>query len=114
LPSPNLRLRMLRSVLVVLREWAMSIYSHRMGAGAPGSSLVLGGGFSLERTVASQGIRDKITSVANRLTSLNFHKFTLFLWTFLFASFLPTKNISFVAIPCPQYYIIFGISRFFY
>ncbi|WJX54374.1 hypothetical protein P8452_40263 [Trifolium repens] len=66
LPSPNLRLRMLRSVLVVLREWAMSIYSHRMGAGAPGSSLVLGGGFSLERTVASQGIRDKITSVANR------------------------------------------------
>ncbi|PNY16164.1 nuclear pore complex protein Nup155-like protein, partial [Trifolium pratense] len=66
LPSPNLRLRMLRSVLVVLREWAMSIYSHRMGTGAPGSSLLLGGGFSLERTVASQGIRDKITSVANR------------------------------------------------
>lgn len=45
----------------------MSVYSQRMGTGATGSSLILGGGgFSLERTVASQGIRDKITSVANR------------------------------------------------
>ncbi|MED6180531.1 hypothetical protein PIB30_011043 [Stylosanthes scabra] len=66
LPSPNLRLRMLRSVLVVLREWAMSVYSQRMGASAAGSSLILGSGFPLERTVVSQGIRDKITSAANR------------------------------------------------
>ncbi|RYR17778.1 hypothetical protein Ahy_B03g062459 [Arachis hypogaea] len=66
LPSPNLRLRMLRSVLVVLREWAMSVYSQRMGASASGSSLILGSGFPLERTVVSQGIRDKITSAANR------------------------------------------------
>ncbi|XP_057415824.1 nuclear pore complex protein NUP155 [Lotus japonicus] len=65
LPSPNLRLRLLRSVLVILREWATSVYSHRMGIGAS-PSRVLEGGFSLERTVASQGIRDKITSAANR------------------------------------------------
>lgn len=55
----------------------MSIYSHRMGTGATGSSIIIGGGFSLERTVASQGIRDKITSVANRLTSLYFYIFIL-------------------------------------
>jgi nuclear pore complex protein Nup155 len=54
----------------------MSIYSHRMGT-ATGSSIIIGGGFSLERTVASQGIRDKITSVANRLTSLYFYIFIL-------------------------------------
>ncbi|WVZ26524.1 hypothetical protein V8G54_005068 [Vigna mungo] len=67
LPSPSVRLRMLRSVLVVLREWAMSAYSQRMGSSAAGhSSLILGGGFSSERAIASQGIRDKITSAANR------------------------------------------------
>ncbi|KAE9607519.1 hypothetical protein Lal_00026714 [Lupinus albus] len=66
LSSPNLRLRMLRSVLVVLREWAMSVYSQRVVTGATGSPLILGGGFSLERTAASQGVRDKITSSANR------------------------------------------------
>ncbi|KHN21609.1 Nuclear pore complex protein Nup155 [Glycine soja] len=66
LPSASVRLRMLRSVLVVLREWAMSVYSQRMGSSAAGHSLILGGGFSSERTIASQGIRDKITSAANR------------------------------------------------
>lgn len=53
---------------MVLREWAMSVYSQRMGT----SASILGGGFSLERTVASQGIRDKITSAANRLASIYF------------------------------------------
>ncbi|KAK9277396.1 hypothetical protein L1049_006939 [Liquidambar formosana] len=67
LPSPNLRLRLLRSVLVVLREWAMSVFAQRMGTSAAGASLILGGAFSLEQTtVISQGIRDKITSAANR------------------------------------------------
>jgi len=71
LPSPSVRLRMLRSVLVVLREWAMSVYSQRIGSSATGhSSLILGGGFSSERAIASQGIRDKITSAANRFSLL--------------------------------------------
>lgn len=67
LPSPNLRLRLLRSVLVVLREWAMSVFAQRMGTSATGASLILGGAFSLEQTtVINQGVRDKITSAANR------------------------------------------------
>ncbi|KAF7808616.1 nuclear pore complex protein NUP155 [Senna tora] len=66
LPSPNLRLRMLRSVLVVLREWAMSVVAQRIGTSPTGASLILSGGFSLERTVVNQGARDKIASAANR------------------------------------------------
>lgn len=66
LPSPNLRLRILRSVLVVLREWAMSVVAQRIGTSTTGASLILGGGFSLERTVVNQGVRDKIASAANR------------------------------------------------
>lgn len=67
LPSPNLRLRVLRSVLVVLREWAMSVFAKRMGTSATGASLILGGTFSADQTtVINQGIRDKITSAANR------------------------------------------------
>ncbi|KAJ9135718.1 hypothetical protein P3X46_032870 [Hevea brasiliensis] len=67
LPSPNLRLRLLRSVLVVLREWAMSVFAQRMGTTTSGASLILGGTFSQEQTtVINQGIRDKITSAANR------------------------------------------------
>lgn len=67
LPSPNLRLRLLRSVLVVIREWAMSVFAQRMGTSAAGASLILGGSFSVEQTaVINQGIRDKITSAANR------------------------------------------------
>lgn len=76
LPSPNLRLRMLRSVLVVLREWAMSVVAQRIGTSSTGASLILGGGFSLERTVVNQGVRDQIASAANRLTSY-FHLFLL-------------------------------------
>ncbi|KAE9613889.1 putative nucleoporin, Nup155, WD40/YVTN repeat-like-containing domain-containing protein [Lupinus albus] len=66
LSSPNLRLRILRSVLVILREWAMSVYSQRVATGTAGSPLTFGGGFSFERRGASQGVRDKITSSANR------------------------------------------------
>ncbi|CAL0312408.1 unnamed protein product [Lupinus luteus] len=66
LSSPNLRLRILRSVLVILREWAMSVYSQRVATSTAGSPLTLRGGFSFERTGASQGVRDKITSSANR------------------------------------------------
>ncbi|KAI3453177.1 hypothetical protein Pfo_009840 [Paulownia fortunei] len=67
LPSPSLRLRLLRSVLAVLREWAMSIFAERMGTSAAGASLILGGPFSVgQTTVLNQGVRDKITSAANR------------------------------------------------
>ncbi|GFZ15839.1 nucleoporin 155 [Actinidia rufa] len=67
LPSPNLRLRLLHSVLVVLREWAMSVYAQRMSTSTTGASLILGGTFSPEQTtIFNQGVRDKITSAANR------------------------------------------------
>ncbi|KAL7149542.1 hypothetical protein ABFS83_05G048200 [Erythranthe nasuta] len=67
LPSPSLRLRILRSVLAVLREWAMSVFAQRMGTSTAGASLILGGPFSLgQTTVLNQGVRDKITSAANR------------------------------------------------
>lgn len=70
LPSPNLRLRLLRSVLVVLREWAMSVFAQRMGTSSTGASLILGGAFSSGQTTAqNQGVRDKITSAANRSIS---------------------------------------------
>ncbi|KAL6543857.1 hypothetical protein OROGR_010354 [Orobanche gracilis] len=67
LPSPNLRLRLLRSVLAVLREWAMSIFAQSMGTSSAGASLILGGPYSMgQTTVLNQGVRDKITSAANR------------------------------------------------
>ncbi|KAJ4843720.1 hypothetical protein Tsubulata_012870 [Turnera subulata] len=67
LPSPNLRLRLLRSVLVILREWSMSVFAQRMGTSATGASLILRGTLSPEQTtVINQGICDKITSTANR------------------------------------------------
>lgn len=66
-PSPNLRLRLLRSVLAVLREWAMSIFAQKMGTSTVGASLILGGPFSFaQTTILNQGVRDKITSAANR------------------------------------------------
>lgn len=67
LPSPRLRLRLIRSVLALLREWAMSVFAHRMGTSATGASLVLGGTFPFaQTTVNNQGVHDKITSAANR------------------------------------------------
>ncbi|MFS7992913.1 putative nucleoporin, nucleoporin, nucleoporin, subdomain 2 [Helianthus anomalus] len=65
--SPTLKLRLLRSVLVVLGEWAGSVSARRMGSSPIGASLVLRGTFSLDqRTAINHGIRDKITSAANR------------------------------------------------
>ncbi|KAL2558917.1 Nuclear pore complex protein [Forsythia ovata] len=67
LPSPSLRLRLIRSVLALLREWAMSVFAQRMGTSATGASLVLGGTFSFgQTTVINKGVHDKITSAANR------------------------------------------------
>lgn len=72
LPSPNLRLRLLRSVLVVLSEWVMSFFAQRIGTNASGASLILGGTFSSNQTtVINQGFRDKITSAANRSNRYN-------------------------------------------
>jgi len=90
-----------------------------MGTGATGSSIIIGGGFSLERTVASQGIRDKITSVANRLTSLYFYIFILLIMTLFFmaqvfeifyAHHLHQQKNLVVDIPRSQCNIILEIS----
>ncbi|KAL8150748.1 hypothetical protein V2J09_020556 [Rumex salicifolius] len=67
LTSSVLRLRLLHSVLVVLREWALSIFAQRMGTSAIGASLMLAGTFSLEQaSFVNQGVRDRVTSAANR------------------------------------------------
>ncbi|KAG9140609.1 hypothetical protein Leryth_022498 [Lithospermum erythrorhizon] len=65
LPSPSLRLRLLRSVLAVLREWAMSTFAQRIGTTTAGSSLVLGGALSYGQ-VSNQGVCDRIASASNR------------------------------------------------
>lgn len=71
LPSPILRLRLLRSVLGLLREWAMSIIAQKMGTSAVGASLILGGPFSMgQATLKNQGVHDKISSAANRFVYL--------------------------------------------
>lgn len=45
----------------------MSVFAQRMGTSTTGASLILGGTFSAEpTTVANKGIRDRITSAANR------------------------------------------------
>lgn len=67
LPSPALRLRLLRSVLVVLHEWLMSVFAQRMVTGSFGASLMLGSSFSEEQASSiSQGIHDKIASLTER------------------------------------------------
>lgn len=69
--SSNLKLRLLRSVLVVLREWAMSVLAHKLGTTAVGASFILGGASSREQTAAiGQGVWDKISNLANRSVSL--------------------------------------------
>lgn len=67
-PSQHLKLRLLRSVLVVLREWVMSVLADRLGTTTIGASFLLAGGASsLEQTpVMQKGIRDKIVSATNR------------------------------------------------
>ncbi|XP_043693925.1 nuclear pore complex protein NUP155-like isoform X2 [Telopea speciosissima] len=65
--SPNLKLRLLHSVLVVLREWAMSVLGQRMGTTDTAASLNLGGALSLKKTaVINRGVCDKIASASNR------------------------------------------------
>ncbi|XXG81808.1 hypothetical protein AAC387_Pa09g2374 [Persea americana] len=67
LPSPRLRLRLLGSVCVILREWAMAVLGQKMGTSATGASLILGGTLKLDQTtLMNQRVQDKITSAANR------------------------------------------------
>ncbi|AQL08475.1 Nuclear pore complex protein NUP155 [Zea mays] len=67
IPSLNLKLRLLRSVLAILREWGISVIAHRLGTTSTGASIFLDGTFSLNQTgTANQGARDKIISLANR------------------------------------------------
>ncbi|KAL6867408.1 hypothetical protein ACP4OV_015432 [Aristida adscensionis] len=67
MPSLNLKLRLLRSVLAILREWGMSVIAHRLGTTSAGASFFYDGTFSLIQTGSSnQGVRDKIISLANR------------------------------------------------
>lgn len=63
LPSPLLRLRMLRSVLTVLREWSLSAFGTTVG----GTTLAFKGALSFVRTASTnQGVKDKLTTAANR------------------------------------------------
>ncbi|KAI5054884.1 hypothetical protein GOP47_0030029 [Adiantum capillus-veneris] len=62
-PSPLLRLRMLRSVLTVMREWNSSIFGNTVGT----TALSLKGGLSFgQLTSMSQGVKEKIATAANR------------------------------------------------
>ncbi|CAN6307475.1 unnamed protein product [Urochloa humidicola] len=67
MPSLNLKLRLLRSVLAILREWGMSVIAHRLGTANAAASFFFDGTFSLNQTgTANQGAGDKIISLANR------------------------------------------------
>ncbi|CAN6285129.1 unnamed protein product [Urochloa humidicola] len=67
MPSLNLKLRLLRSVLAILREWGMSVIAHRLGTTNAAASFFFDGTFSLNQTgTTNQGARDKIISLANR------------------------------------------------
>jgi nuclear pore complex protein Nup155 len=70
-PSLNLKLCLLRSILVVLREWVSTV---------TGSvALTYYTAFWMDRTsVINQGVRDKIISLANRFVS----GLLLFYWEF--------------------------------
>ncbi|CAM6093107.1 unnamed protein product [Calypogeia fissa] len=67
LPSPPLRLRMLRSVLHVMREWTISVLAQQMGTNTGGSILLMGGSLSSGQSGAiNNGIKDKLRTAANR------------------------------------------------
>ncbi|WOK93164.1 nuclear pore complex protein [Canna indica] len=67
LASANLRLCLIRSVLVVLREWAMSAVAQKLGTTSTGASFLVGGSLSFQETaIANQGVLDKIASLVNR------------------------------------------------
>lgn len=71
-PSQQLRLRLLRSVLVVLREWVMSVLADKLGTTTSGASFMFSGASALEQTsVIQRGIRDKIASATNRFEPLS-------------------------------------------
>ncbi|XP_042391311.1 nuclear pore complex protein NUP155-like isoform X1 [Zingiber officinale] len=53
LPSPNLKLRCLRSVLAVLCERVGSVFAHTLGTTAVGASPILGGLLLLQQTSTS-------------------------------------------------------------
>jgi nuclear pore complex protein Nup155 len=56
IPSLNLKLRVLRSVLAILREWGISVIAHMIGTTSAGASFFLDGTFSLNQTgTANQG-----------------------------------------------------------
>jgi nuclear pore complex protein Nup155 len=63
LPKPSLRLRILRSVLTVMREWVMSTLSQRMGTSMAGGPLLFG---QSDQSLSNQGMRDKLATTANR------------------------------------------------
>ncbi|PWZ25238.1 Nuclear pore complex protein NUP155 [Zea mays] len=50
IPSLNLKLRVLRSVLAILREWGISVIAHMIGTTSAGASFFLDGTFSLNQT----------------------------------------------------------------
>jgi nuclear pore complex protein Nup155 len=87
-PSLNLKLRLLRSILVVLGEWASTVTGS--------TALTYSGAFWMDRTsVINQGVRDKIISLANRLVS------DFFYWEFGMNrhSKLDASTISVVCFP---------------
>lgn len=70
-PSPLLRLRMLRSVLTVMREWSSSVAGSTVGS----TALALRGALSFgQMTSMNQGVKDKLTTAANRWVKLAFLK----------------------------------------
>ena len=63
LPSPYLRLRILRSALTVMREWSLSVFGTTIGS----STLAFKGTPGFARTISSnQAVKDKLTTAANR------------------------------------------------
>ena len=84
MPSLNLKLRLLRSVLAILREWGMSVIAQKLGSTSVGVSFLFDGTFSLNQTgAANQGARDKIISLANRQVYVHivFTFMFLYIWT---------------------------------
>ncbi|KAI4342599.1 hypothetical protein MLD38_027208 [Melastoma candidum] len=62
LASPMLRLRLLRSILTVLCEWAISVLEKRTNRSIEGSSPLTFGVYSFEQKAAiNMGLQDKIT-----------------------------------------------------
>ncbi|KAL3691956.1 hypothetical protein R1sor_005607 [Riccia sorocarpa] len=66
LPSPPLRLQMLRSVQYVMREWAQQVLTEQNGS-TLGGNLLIGGSVSPRQTGSlNRGVKDKLCTAANR------------------------------------------------